>query len=606
MAATNPITTPGGSAVAPSSQVTVTAQDPSGSNYAPPTADVSMGDPALQSVGTGAATASPDYSSIDYSTDSSGSGLSSVLSGLTGGTGLSGLAGLGVDAAIAGYGLSEASSAQAQTQAEANQILGPANSLINAGNGQLAQFEAQTLTPAQQSYVDFSTQEGQNIIASGQGMQQIATQYLGDFASGNLNPADALQLSQNTAAQKQQVAQMMSTNGTPDSSVLAAYNQQIDNQAIVSKQNTLNGYFATGNTAYNTFLTSSAQGSALIGAGANFAQTAFQEMMTNALGLEGAGMTGLTSAIGLEINGDTAIQGQVSQLMTNLASAYAYQVSGGGGSATGNSSLNSLINMGKTTNSLYNNGTNLYNSYTAGQIGSTAEAGEAGDIDNVLGSTTAGDLNAAGDVSDSDISSLLGGFNSAGGEAATSGVGAGGATAGSAAADDLGGASLSGAQSFTNAGVDAYTAEAGADAAADSGAAAGAGADASTIGLGAAAGAAGALAGIGIPLIVGMETPAVQLKASYWSGVSSALTGAGANTSPGSGGAAAKEYDISDTVQEALQTPQAEVPQAIQQQVWATGLVPYGQWGTPTPNTAVGAGSGGVGDLAGARRDDWE
>lgn len=190
-------------------------------------------------------------------------------------------------------------------------------------------------------------------------------------------------------------------------------------------------------------------------------------------------------------------------------------------------------------------------------------------------STTAADISAANDAW---LSSLGGDFSTAGGGAAVD--------AGATAAADTGGVVAGSAETADMAApaFDAYTAEAGADAGASG---------ASGAGLGAGAGAA--LAFAPFAAILGkmlMNPDDVMLKAPYWQGLTQQLQGNGSNinSGPGGGGAAAKQYGISDAVQEALSTPQSQVPAAIQQLVWNTGLVPYGTWGIANPVNATGVG----------------
>lgn len=354
--------------------------------------------------------------------------LQSAISTLTGGGGLGSIAAIGGEAAAAAYGLSQAKAAQQQAQAQAQQIITATQPFLSGAQQQLAQFQSGKLTPQQQQYVDFTTTEGQDIINSGKGLQTIAQQQLGQFASGQLLPADQLALDRQTAAAKQQIAQKMSASGTADSSIAAGYNQQIDEAAAIQKQQQLNQYFATGNTAYNSWLQSTTQGAALMQQGAQFAQTSFQDMMQNALGLAGVGMSGLTQAIGLEIQSDNELSQSVSSLMANLAAAFAYTVAGpgGGSSAAGGGAgggiLGSLVNLGKAGTSLYNSASSLFSGgSTAGSAASILAGGSP-----TLASVGVDSISELGSVSDA-----LGGFSSAGGGAAA-GVGGGVSAAGEA------------------------------------------------------------------------------------------------------------------------------------------------------------------------------
>ena len=62
------------------------------------------------------------------------------------------------------------------------------------------------------------------------------------------------------AAQKQQVRSVLQSQGITDSTILAAQDQQIDNNAAITRQNLLDQRFATGNAAYDEWLKSTTAG----------------------------------------------------------------------------------------------------------------------------------------------------------------------------------------------------------------------------------------------------------------------------------------------------------------------------------------------------------
>lgn len=359
---------------------------------------------------------------------SGGSALSSVLNSL--GINSSNLGALAPELAVAGVGLAQAKSAQNDAAQQAASLKAPSENLLNAGNSLLSQFQSQQLTPSQQQFVDFTSTEGQAIIDSGAGLQAIATQAFGNYASGQLPQADEMQLQQQVSSQKQQIAQQLGSSGMQDSSVLAAYNQQIDNQAMVTRQNLLDARFQTGVTAYNTWLNSTTQGIQVKQAGAQFAQSSFQDMMNDSLQLESAGMSGLTQSIALTIQSDDQLSQSVSQLMGNLAAAYAYTVSGPGRGATGGTAsgaaaggatgiLGSVLSKG--VSSAVNNGiSSIFGSGAAPGSASSILAGGSPTLSSVGTDAVGG----AVDDSAGDIASALGG-SAAGGEAATAGSAAG-------------------------------------------------------------------------------------------------------------------------------------------------------------------------------------
>lgn len=295
-----------------------------------------------------------------------------------------------------------------------------------------------------------------------------------------------------------------------------------------------------------------------------------------------------------------------------LSPTAATSPAGGGATALGGSALGILgalgkaagtnSNLGNAISGLLGNGGNSFGTYTTGNIAN---------VGNVAGS---GITNAYAPATAQYTSGLLG---SAADAAGTSGIAPVGTGAIDAAADAGASTAIPGLDASGLLGSDAAAgaadagATAGTAAAADAGATAGAaGADAgaagagTSAGLGTVAGAAGAVAPFAAILGKMLLNPDdVMLKASYWSGLGNSIQGkTPVNTSWGAGGPDAAKYAVSDAVQEALSTPQDQVPAAIQQMVWQTGLVPYGTWGFTTP---AATGGGGIRNT-GARRNYGE
>lgn len=363
-------------------------------------------------------------------TDTSGSagGILSDITGLL----ESPMGELAAYGGLTAYGLSQASAAQQQNQSYANQIEGASQPFLTAGQNLLTQAQSGTLPAWAQPIVQFDTTEGQNIINSGQALQTIAQQNFAQYSSGQLKPADQLQLQQQVAAQKQQVASQLAVGGNVDSSVLAAYNQQIDQNATITQQNILNSYYQTGDQAYNGWLTSTAQGAQLMNEGSQFAQQTFQNMMQDALGLDQVGMSGLTTAIGLEIQSNTQLSQEVSQLMSNMAAAYAYTMSGpgsGGAGGAGGSAGGAAQAGSNLLNSILGGASKLYNAATGGPTMSASDASQwaSGAITNsALQNSDISDIGSSAfedaltSSNDSALSSLLSseGFSGAGGQAA--------------------------------------------------------------------------------------------------------------------------------------------------------------------------------------------
>lgn len=92
-------------------------------------------------------------------------------------------------------------------------------------------------------------------------------------------------------------------------------------------------------------------------------------------------------------------------------------------------------------------------------------------------------------------------------------------------------------------------------------------------GLGAGAGAAAAFLPLGLTLWASQKYPGVQLGADYWKGIENNVKGGQSNP------------QFYSSAMEALNMPQNQVPQAIQQELWNSGYVPQGKWGMQAPST---------------------
>jgi hypothetical protein len=248
------------------------------------------------------------------------------------------LAGLAPTAAVGAIGLSQAKSAQQQNQALAAKLAALGGPYTAAGQQLLAQWQSGQITPAQQNVVGTLNKQGQTLMDSAAPLSAIAQTAYQNYQSGTLPPADEQRLNDQVAAQKQQVAQQLASAGITDSTILAGQNAQIDNQAKITRQQLLDARFATGNVAYDQWLSATTQGQALQAEASKFAASSLDNMLTQSLNLSAEGMQPIEQSIQLEIQSNATLSAQVNQLMGNLAAAYAYQVTGGqppGGSAAG-------------------------------------------------------------------------------------------------------------------------------------------------------------------------------------------------------------------------------------------------------------------------------
>lgn len=307
-------------------------------------------------------------------------GLTSTLGGGSLGTDLgtllpyAGVAAIGEAQAAAGQASDAKSSAQQQA------LAAPAI----AESAQLAgQYNTGTLNSTDAAVVNTGIAQGQSTIASAGGLSAIAQTAFANYNSGTLNAGDQAALDAQTAAQKQQVAQQLASAGITDSTILAAQNQQIDNNALISKQNTLNGYFNTGNSAYNSWLTATTEGQQTITQAQTYASTSLQTYLSNSMAEANIGIGEVNTAIQTQMTTDANYAAQVSTLLGTLATAYAKQIAGqkSSGGSTGTNSV--LGGAGKPSVSASGGG--------GGGIGlpgdTVAQTGQAGteDSSNILG-----------------------------------------------------------------------------------------------------------------------------------------------------------------------------------------------------------------------------
>jgi hypothetical protein len=448
------------SSVSPLQEIMPGVSTPSASTaVTPPTSIPATNVGAQAGLGAPASTALTTDTGAAASDSSAGGILNSIFGDVTSALS-SPLGELAAYGGLTAYGLSQAQQAQQQNQQYANQIESASQPFLNAGTSLLNQAMSGKLPSYAQSIVNFDTTQGQNIINSGQALQTIAQQNFSQYSSGNLKPADQLALDQQTAAQKQQVASQLAAGGNVDSSVMAAYTQQIDQTAAITKQNILNSYYTTGDSAYNSWLTSTAQGAQLMNEGSQFAQQTFQSMMQNALGLDQVGMSGLTTAIGLEIQSNTQLSNEVSNLMSNIAAAYAYTLAGPGratsssGGSSGGGVSNLLGSAGKLISDLLGNssglgaalGSSAFNAAIDSGIASGASSAVSGSLASTGASIAAGnDAALASQLTSEGITPI------AGGDAAAAGGAAG--VAGGAAASGAAGAEAAAATDFASGGA---------------------------------------------------------------------------------------------------------------------------------------------------------
>lgn len=366
----------------------------------------SLGSPAMSG-----APASTDVAPVTGSP--AGSSWWSGLGNLAGNVG-STLASLAPSLITGGIGLNQAKGAQKQNDAFAKQLSDLGGPYTAAGQQLLKQFQSGQIRPDQQNVANLATSQGQNLIDSGTGLSAIAQSAYKDYQAGKLPPADEQRLSDQTAAQKQEMRQRLSQQGITDSSILAGYDQQIENQANINRQDLLDKRFATGNQAYDQWLKSTSEGQQLKLQGAQYAAGALDNMLNQSLLLGSEGMAPITQAIELKMQSDAQLSGQVGQLMSNLASAYAQQNApkSQGGAAGALKTIVGDVGTAKTV-------------YGAGKAAVGALSGGAAGAGTIASS-------AAGTIGLTDATAGL--ADSLGAAPATVGIEGGGAAGGSSAA----------------------------------------------------------------------------------------------------------------------------------------------------------------------------
>jgi hypothetical protein len=333
----------------------------------PALTEYDVGSQGMKNTTDTAASSAPASSSASTS-----SGLGSTLSsffGDLGGSALSSLLGsngsnsLGTDLGTA-IGTSipyaaqySAASSAANAQKEANkQTLSPltneATTLLDSAHTQLNQFNQGSLTGSQQAQMDAYVQQ-----------------------------------------QKQQVAQRLSSNGIVDSTALDTAYQQIDNNALIMRQQFV------------------------------------QQALTNALNLESTALGPLTTAISDTLNSDTQISNSMTQLMGTLAQAWAYQMAGGSnGSGTNGTGTSGTNGNSSGLNSTASKALNTALQKALGNGGSAGVTGTQGALDGLTADNAfnmdavansasiatdvgTGAADAFGAASDSAIGSQLGDFS---------------------------------------------------------------------------------------------------------------------------------------------------------------------------------------------------
>ncbi len=310
-----------------------------------------------------------------------GASLGSVGGNLAGTLG-STLGSIAPYAAIGAIGEAQASTGEAQAQKYSQEQQNLAQPAIAQSNTLLGKYNTGTIDPLSQRLSNTEIAQGSSLLnaPTTTGLSAIANQAFSGYLTGKLQPAQQTQLDQTTAAQKQAVAAQLSAAGITDSSVLQAQYQQIDDQALITKQNMINSNFATGVTAYDQWLQTTTEGQQTIQAGMTVASNALQTELQNSMQEAGIGIGEMNTAISTQMQTDAEYAGQVSSLLGTLATAYARQAAGNAtGSKTG-SSVTGIPGVGQAVGAASSALNSPVTGSTISGLTSGATSGNAADI----------------------------------------------------------------------------------------------------------------------------------------------------------------------------------------------------------------------------------
>jgi len=261
----------------------------------------SQPDPSITPAATGALIPADPSTATTASTGgtSSTSDWSSILSGLGSILGSP----LASAASMVGLGEYEASQAQSQTKGLTSQLTGPSQPLVQGGVTE-AGAAMQGLT-------------GAPVTTGSLGQQETAAANLGkiatDYSTGQLTPAQQQQVQQQVQAQQQNIRSQLAQQGITDASVIAMYDQQIQDNAAQLTQQLI---------TQNTQLASSALGTV---------QQTYSNILNQAISQFGAGMGPIEDAVNLTVQQNTAIANGLQSLFGQIARGF----SGASGTAAG-------------------------------------------------------------------------------------------------------------------------------------------------------------------------------------------------------------------------------------------------------------------------------
>jgi hypothetical protein len=248
---------------------------------------------------------------------------------------------------LEGIGILGAGYAQHQTQNTIAPLTNAAAPYIAGGQQLLANAAGSRLDPYAAGAFKTSQQQGAALIQAASPLGKIAQTEMQQYQSGNLKPADQAQLDQSVQAAKAQLIQSLGPN--VDSSTLATYTAQIDQQAQITKQQMLNSYLATGNQEFDQWAQTTEAGQQTIQAGYASAVQQIDTTFSQAFQAGSLGGQLISDAVAQQIGSNNQLAGAFGNYTSNLAKAYALMNAakgigggGGGGGAPGGASTPGL------------------------------------------------------------------------------------------------------------------------------------------------------------------------------------------------------------------------------------------------------------------------
>jgi hypothetical protein len=224
----------------------------------------------------------------------------------------------------AGAGLFGASQAASSNRSAISPLYGAGTPYLAAGQNLLGQAGAGlqgNLPPLIGQGVATSNAAGKALIQGSTPVGNIAAQDFQQYQSGNLKAGDQAQLDQSVTQAKAQVLQSLGPN--VDSTVAATYMAQIDQQAQITKQQMLNSYFATGNQAFDSWLTGTQAGQQTIIQGQQWAVGQVDNLFQTAFGAGLTGMTPLMQAVQSTLQSNGQVANALQNFMANLTKGFA-------------------------------------------------------------------------------------------------------------------------------------------------------------------------------------------------------------------------------------------------------------------------------------------